>query len=206
MIRPNMTTRLAGHPCLEIDAMIFLAHLVADLFSTVLVWAFCWLIALFVRNEQLPRWLAWAGTLDNSMAGDGAWQRMEPGHWAWRAHLPCGLDTYVGHVGWLIRNPAYVFNERVLSALISPTDTVEFKGNLWVQDKPKGIAGYCYTTVGDYWHLCWVKDIGVWFGVHRCLYWNFGWRLKTYAEDKTRLKTQPRAMFVVSPRFAELAQ
>lgn len=183
--------------------MTFLFHLLADAISTVLVWAFCWLIALFVRDEKLPARLEWAGTLDNSMAGDGAWQRMEPGHWAWRSRLPLWIQGYVGHVGWLIRNPAYVFNERWLSAKIRPYDMVYFTGNRWVQDKPTGIAGYCHTTVGDYWHWCWVKDIGVWFGVHRCLYWNFGWRLKTYAEDARRLKTQPRAMFVFSPRFAE---
>jgi hypothetical protein len=145
--------------------MLYLFHLIADLLSTAVVWGFSWLIAIFVCDDRLPHWLEWAGTLDNSMAGDGAWQRIEPGHWAWRVHLPA-----------------------------------------WVQDKPVGVAGYCYTTVGGYWHLCWVKDIGVWGGVRRCLYWNFGWRLKTYAENRDRLKTEPRAMFVFSPRFAEFAE
>lgn len=67
--------------------------------------------------------------------------------------------------------------------------------------------GYCFVTVtnpdgSSYWHLYWVKQISTGY----CLNVNLGWKLKTYAEDPERLKTESVAMFTFSPRVAGFVQ
>lgn len=133
-------------------------------------------------EPRLPSWLNWFMTPDNSLWGDEGWRK---------EHCPRYWDTYIGMVGWLWRNPAYGF-DRAIGATILPDDTVSFRGNPQVQDKPAYKAGYCFTTIRDYWHLKFVSEY--------CNF-DFGWRLKTYAEDPSRIETQPLAPFVFSPRF-----
>jgi hypothetical protein len=148
-------------------------------------------------EPRLPLWLAWFDSYDNSLLGDGAWKRMEAGHWEWRANYSGWLQQYLGRVGWLLRNPAYGFERAILAAKIKPTDIVDVFGDPCIQDKPVGREGSCYTEVGDYWAFDFVRRIGD----TRCIKINLGWKLKTYAEDPTRVATQSIAQYVVSPRL-----
>lgn len=140
-------------------------------------------------EPRLPTWLAWYDTPDNSLYGDYAWRN---------EHCQDGWETYWGAVKWLWRNPACGFEQHgPLAASIAPTDVPKAYGNINVQDKPVGCAGVCFTRVGIYWHLCTVIKTLPGY----CLYWNFGWRLKTYAENPERVKTEPTARYIFSPRF-----
>jgi hypothetical protein len=130
---------------------------------------FAWLLAFFPRDRlgaidnnsdtgiepRLPLRLSWFDTIDNSLLGDGAWKRMEKGHWPWRekfAKWP-RLQAWLGRTGWLMRNPAYGFERSVLSAKIKPDDALTVEGDPLIQDQPNGREGYCFVTVGYYWGL-----------------------------------------------------
>lgn len=157
------------------------------------------------NDGWLPRWLWWFQTPDNSLDGDGGWQRE---HAQWRYELPDPLRTYVGRVGWLLRNPAYGFEwAGPLCARIDPTAAVRFIGDPWIQNRPNGKSGFCLTVIDNpdgpsFWHLYWVKAISDGY----CLNINLGWKLKTYAEDPSRRLTKPLAMFCFSPRIAAFVE
>lgn len=147
-------------------------------------------------EPRLPRWLFWFDTsTDNSLWGDHGWRTK---------HCPRYWSTYLGMVLWLWRNPAYGFNwHGPICARLDPGAKVTFSGDPHIQNRPNFKPGYCLTTVtnpdgSSYWHLYWVKRINAQY----CFNVNLGWKLKTYAEDPTRLKTESRAMFSFSPRIA----
>ena len=174
---------------------------------------FAWLMAFFpidrlgpIDNNngtgiepRLPLCLSWFDTYDNSLLGDSAWKGMEDGHWAWRARFSNWprLQAWLGRTGWLMRNPAYGFERSVLAAQIKPTDIVDVFGDPLIQDKPAGREGFCYTEVGDYWAFDYVQRVGASMCIKICI----GWNLKTYAEDPTRVSTQPIAQYALSPRL-----
>lgn len=150
-------------------------------------------------EPRLPVWLSWFQTPDNSLYGDTGWRTI---------HCPERYASYWGMVLWLWRNPAYGFEWSVLSARINPAAQVITKGDPDVQNGPSGKEGYCLTEIRNpdgvtYWHWCWVKRIGA---SGRCWHVNFGWKLKTYAEDMNRIATEPNAMFVFSPRVSDFTQ
>ena len=191
---------------------------IADLLMTLAAWALAPFLPAFASvtlgpcdnattqaNEpRLPSWLSWFQTPDNSLLGDGAWKRMEPGHWPWRASLASWprLQFYVGAVGWLWRNAAYGFAAAILGARIQPGAVVTFDGDPLTQNSPNFWPGYCHTVItnpdgSQYWHRYYVYAINSRY----CWNLNFGWKLKTYAEDPERVNTEPRAMFCFSPRI-----
>jgi hypothetical protein len=143
-------------------------------------------------EPRLPAWLSWFMTPDNSLWGDGGWRTEHCPDW----------NSYWGMVKWLFRNPGYGFEwNGPLCAVISKLATVSFTGDTAIQNGPHGKEGYCFTVITNpdgtrYWHLYLVKVIGGGY----CLNINLGWKLKTYAEDPERIKTQPKAMFCFSPR------
>lgn len=65
--------------------------------------------AIWAVEPRLPEWLNWFMTQENSLLGDNAWKAMEPKHWEFRKRLGAWplLQTYLGYLGWLWRNPAY---------------------------------------------------------------------------------------------------
>ncbi len=173
---------------------------------TLLAFVLAPILPLFAsRDGWLPRWLWWFQTPDNPLDGDGGWIHE---HAQWRYKLPEPLRTYVGRVGWLLRNPAYGFEwDGPLCAHIMPDALVRWRGNPWIQNRPHGLAGFCLTIINNpdgtaYWHLYWVRPIGGGY----CLNVNLGWKLKTYAEDQSRTQTEPRAMFSFSPRVTAFVQ
>ena len=188
------------------------------LFFTVTAWALGWLWAFFAFNTygpvanangfgsepRLPRCLSYYQTPDNSLLGDGAWQRCEPAHWAWRtgfAWFPL-LYRYLGRVGWIMRNPAQGY-DTLICAHISPDCRVEASPDsvLTVQDKPKYQPGVLRITAtnpdgSSYWARYSVSRSFAGF----CWLTKFGWELKTYLDNGERIKTQPTARFMLSAR------
>lgn len=141
-----------------------------------------------IRVEpRLPRWLSWFDTFDNSLYGDHGWRT---------EHRPDDWNTIAGMGAWLRRNPAYGFERSILAAIIKPSDKVTYYGDPSIQDKPKGKTGWCFTRVGSYWNFYAILPTAPGY----CFILNFGWKLKTYAENPDRVKTQATAQYVFSPR------
>lgn len=158
-----------------------------------------------IGNEpRLPLWLSWFDTYDNSLLGDYAWKSMEADHWDWRANFARypSLQAYLGRLGWLWRNPAYGFERSVLAAKINPFDTVTFTGDPFIQDGNKGKEGTCFVRIGSYWSWVLIKRITT----NRCIKLVFGWKLKTYAEDTSRLGKEPIAQYVFSPKLSKFVE
>lgn len=143
-------------------------------------------------------------TPDNSLLGDCAWKCMDANHWAWRARIGSWprLQAYLGRFGWLLRNPAYGFELSALAANIMAGSAPFVRGDVTIKDGVGGKVGYCFVRIGAYWNLMWIKRL---YGT-RCLYWNFGWNLKTFAEDVGRLSVDTPAQYVCSPRFSTLVE
>lgn len=109
----------------------------------------------------LKPWLSWFQTPDNSIDGDQGWREE---HWQWRFKLPATLSTYVGRVGWLLRNPGYGYGVVTLST----------KDLSWIVYSDN----YIYIDMGNYFQLRYTKQIG-----SKQLYCNFGWNIKGLAEN-----------------------
>lgn len=143
-------------------------------------------------------------TNDNSLLGDGAWKRMEAGHWEWRSKIKSvWLRDYMGRLGWLLRNSGYGLSY-YMGATIDPEAKIEVTGDPFIQDSPKGKEGKCLVIITNpdgtkYFSYNSVKKLWVVSGVLRCWKWTLGWKLKTYAEDPSRLKTKPSAQIVCAP-------
>jgi len=169
---------------------------------TVLTYPLAFILPLFAQEREglldngtktgmgwyLPSWLNWFQTPDNSLDGDYGW-RTE--HWQWRFKLPTRLATYVGRLGWLIRNPGYgvgvVFmtGDPILAA---------FSGNQAVNDSP-GVEGYCLVHSQGLFQWVWVKRISE----GKCVYCNFGWSIKGLIDGTQRTH---KATFQFSPRIS----
>lgn len=186
------------------------------MFFAVMAYLFGWLWAAFAINAygpianangfgdepRLPGWLSYFQTPDNSLLGDGAWQRCEPAHWAWRswfAWFPL-LYRYLGRVGWIMRNPAQGYDRTICARLDIDCD-FKFEGDPAIRDKPAYKAGKLSIVASNpdgstYWAeyrvsrplfgFCWVSKRG--------------WDLRTYIEDPRRLATQPTAKFMCTAR------
>lgn len=137
-------------------------------------------------EPRLPMWLGWFMTPDNSLLGDAAF-------------LTINGSSYWSMVKWLWRNPAAGLDAGTLAAHIKPSDLIEVDGNPKVSDAPHGFEGRCFVQIGRYWNLVKVTRL-TWPFNNYCEKINLGWELKTYAEDLTRLKTQPVARFAASIR------
>jgi hypothetical protein len=132
-------------------------------------------------EPRLPSYLSWFMTEDNSLLGDGGFKETHD----------CG---YWSQVAWLYRNSAYGFERSVLAAKIKPGDRIYSEGDRFVQDKPMGRAGTFRVFIGEYWSY----DRIIQITKTQCMKISLGWKLKTYAEDTTRLITQPCAQYCVT--------
>lgn len=156
-------------------------------------WGFSDNANAMATEPRLPDWLSWYQTPDNSLWGDYGWQTK---------HCP-EYKTYWGMVKWLWRNTAYGFIwHGPVSADIHSDAKLVYSGDATISNRPLK-PGYFFAKLENpdgsrYWHLYLVMKITD----NYCLNVNLGWKLKTYAEDSARLKTEPRAMFAFSPRIA----
>lgn len=169
-------------------------YLLASWGVTLLVVFFAPLIALAVRPDgTLPRGLRWAGTSDNNQDGDA-------GHlerWA-------GKSVYARRVAWLWRNPAYVFEERVLGAQVSGRSYVCFDGDPRIKNRVGAKAGtlavQVFETSRPVW-WCWKRVTRPFWDGETCLMLEFGWKLQPYAQSRAKLEPAHRAQFVFSIRL-----
>ena len=130
--------------------LLWLVLLPISLLSILVGWVLSPVIVLFCdKDGWLPHWLWWFQTPDNSMDGDGGWKRE---HWLWRFKLPEWLGTYVGRVGWAIRNPVYGFALSVLAAH-SPVEPFNWYGNPKITNTNPVVDGWLFVTSGIYWNL-----------------------------------------------------
>lgn len=129
---------------------------------------------------RLPGWLAWFDTPDNDILGDSAHQLR---------HFKS--SAYWQMVCWLARNRAYGLKWGPLAA---PMDAAiqQVTGNRKI-NRNNGQYGTLRITMGPYWQFKLVKPIAK---TGYCWMINLGWLL-----DDT---SQPRALFLFSPRFARI--
>ena len=148
------------------------------------------ILPIFAKDGWLPSWLSWFQTPDNSLDGDDGWKTE---HWQWRYKLPASLATYVGRVGWLLRNPAYGFGLVRLISTVGPIPAT-YSGNKAVNDHP-GVEGYCLVHAGGLFQFVWVKRITA----TKCIYCNFGWNIKGLIDST---ETSHLATYSFSPRIS----
>jgi len=136
----------------------------------------------FAVEPRLPTWLSWFDTFDNSLLGDGGFRATHDG-------------GYWSQVAWLYRNNCYGFERSVLAAKIAPMAQVtHLTGDPFITDKPNGRAGDCYVEIGSYWSY----DLVLRLTKTKCVKLSFGWKLKTYAEDPSRIAEEPIAQYCVT--------
>lgn len=133
-----------------------------------------------VTAQRLPRGLSWFDTPDNDLMGDSAHCRRH-----------ATSSSYWTMVCWLARNRTYGFKWGPLAA---PMDAAaqQVTGNRSI-NRNNGQFGTLRITMGAYWQWKCVKPIGQ---TGYCWMLNFGWLL----DDAS----QPRALFMFSPRFSSV--
>ena len=136
----------------------------------------------FGVGPRLPQWLNWFMTPDNSLDGDGAFERLNP-------------PSYWSKVKWLWRNPAYSF---ALRYIYTPYTTT-VSGDPTIKDNDNAKAGWCYVTANGLFQLRVVFPIGF----SRCLYCNFGWNIMGVVDPNVQPKPNEwEATYVFSPRIS----
>jgi len=141
-----------------------------------------------IRTEpRLTGGLSVFQTPDNSLYGDAGWREIHCPDW----------QTNWGMTKWLWRNPAAGLDLNILGAAIKPSDRLRVLGSPLVSDGPHGKAGVCFTMLGWYWNLCAV----IRWTASTCTKLDFGWQLKTYAEDPRRIISQPLARYAFTIRL-----
>lgn len=168
--------------------MRYLVYLAAALAMEVLAFVLAPVLPLFARNGYLPGWLAWFQTPDYSLYGDPGWQS---------EHVR-DPRSYWSQVRWLLRNRAYGFKWSVLAAPVD-LQSYSFRGNPDIKNRHNAVAGWLHVTMGEYWQWKWIAPLP---GTSMCVMLNFGWLLDPYYRHPSLAKTQPRALFMFSPRLA----
>jgi hypothetical protein len=139
----------------------WVGYLVASIVAMIVAKILAPLVVLMAHKDgELPIWLGWFGTPDNSIDGDAGHRE----RWA-------GSSTYMRRLAWLERNSAYGFSSGVLRAKTLGPVTV--RGDAAVSNIPLREGLVVRTTPEGYWQ---------WYYVHAwtdtlCLRLNFGWKL-----------------------------
>jgi hypothetical protein len=130
----------------------------------------------------LPSWLNWFNTPDNDLYGDATFQRIN------------GI-SYWSMVKWLLRNPAYSFALRYITAPY----TTKVIGDKTIKDNDNAKAGWCLVYANGLFQFTSVTPIGF----SRCIYANFGWNIRGLVDDNVQPKPSKwQATFVFSPRLS----
>jgi len=130
----------------------------------------------------LPSWLNWFMTPDNTLDGDGTFERLNP-------------PSYWSHVKWLWRNPAYSFALRYLN----PPYNASFSGDNTIRDNDNAKAGWCLVHANGLFQFVSITPIGF----SRCIYVNLGWNIRALVDNNVNPKPVPyQATFVFSPRIS----
>lgn len=166
-----------------IPILKWLARVPVDLLTTVLGRVLAPFVVLFQRDERLPWWLSYWMTYDNTLAGDYGWQTE---HWQFRHKLPGWLGSYVGRVGWLLRNNMYGFAIDVLGCKAQPGYSMTISGDIRVSNRPL-VEGLVIRTITNpdgkmYFQLYYVKVRNEKY----CWRINLGWKLWNLQEGEKR--------------------
>ena len=130
----------------------------------------------------LPSWLNWFNTPDNTLDGDATFKSQNP-------------PSYLSHIKWLWRNPAYSFALHYLNA---PYET-SVAGDPTIKDNDNAKAGWCLVHANGLFQFRLVLPIGF----SRCLYCNFGWNVMGLVDPNVNPKPEQwQATFVFSPRIS----
>ena len=134
-------------------------------------------------EPRLPVWLNWFMTPDNSLFGDATFIKLNGiGYWP--------------SVKWLIRNPAYSFALRYLTA---PYTTAVY-GDKTIKDNDNAKAGWCLVKANGLFQFTYIKRI---FSSSRCIYVVLGWNIRHLVDDNISVKNNPHlATFSFSPRIS----
>ena len=133
-----------------------------------------------VTSWRLPGWLNWFDTPDNDLMGDSAHCRRH-----------ATSSDYWTMLCWLARNRAYGLKWGPLAAPMDAKAQLS-TGNRNI-NRNNGQFGTLRIAMGPYWQYKLVKRIGK---TGYCWMINLGWLL-----DDT---SQPRALFMFSPRLARI--
>lgn len=139
-------------------------------------------VVLFASDAGwLPRWLWWFQTPDNSLDGDGGWQR---------EHRPFLIETkawqrWWNRTRWLYRNSMYGFAIDVLGAKTRPGDRLVIEGNPAVSNRPLVNGGVFRTLYRAgkpiYFQFYYIKA----WSATRCVRINLGWKLWGFKEGES---------------------
>lgn len=133
-------------------------------------------------GSVLPSWLNWFMTPDNDLYGDATFQAIN------------GIN-YLAKVKWLLRNPAYSFALRYITAPY----TTSVKGDKTIKDNDNAKKGWCLVHANGLFQFTSVTPIGY----SRCIYVNLGWNVRGLVDDNVQTKPNPyQATFVFSPRIS----
>lgn len=134
-------------------------------------------------EPRLPNWLNWFMTPDNSLFGDATFKQIN------------GIG-YLAKVKWLIRNPAYSFALRYLTA---PYTTAVYGDNS-IKDNSNAKAGWCLVKANGLFQFTYIKRI---FSSSRCIYVVLGHNIRHLVDDSVVIKNNPHmATFAFSPRLS----
>ena len=130
----------------------------------------------------LPTWLNWFMTPDNSLDGDATFQLIN------------GI-SYWSKVKWLLRNPAYSFAIRYITAPY----TTEVLGDPTVKDNDHAKAGWCFVKANGLFQFTWIAYIGF----SRCVRFTGGWNIMAVVDPNVIPKPEThQATFAFSPRIS----
>lgn len=134
-------------------------------------------------EPRLPKWLNVFMTPDNSLFGDATFVGIN------------GI-SYLAQVKWMIRNPAYSFALRYLSA---PYTTAVY-GDKTIKDNDNAKEGWCLVKANGLFQFTYIKRI---FSSSRCVYVVLGWNIRHLVDDNVAVKNNPHmATFSFSPRLS----
>lgn len=134
-------------------------------------------------EPRLPKWLSVFDTPDNSLNGDATFKEIN------------GIG-YFAKVKWLIRNPAYSFALRYLTA---PYTTAVYGDNS-IKDNDHAKEGWCFVQANGLFQFTYIKRI---FSSSRCISIVLGWNVRHLVDDNVAIKNNPHmATFAFSPRIS----
>lgn len=148
------------------------------------------IIVLFARKDgQLPNWLYWFCTPDNTLDGDVGWQTK------YRPYLneKNKYQRWVNRFSWLHRNKMYGFSEQILGIKYKGGERLEVVGDTAVSNDPVGHSGtvvrYLYRSnkkiAFHYYYIRQYKS-----HPNKCIRISFGWKLWNFG-----IKPEPAATF-----------
>jgi hypothetical protein len=131
------------------------------------------------KDGNLPKWLKWMQTNDNTLFGDDGWKNY---------HFINGSNTsWWARTNWMWRNPMGSFAYDVMGVI--PEGWLTVVGNDKVGNRPL-VEGSCFAKCANAWMVYYVKKVSD----TKCIRIYLGYKLMTNIHEHTN----ERAMLVYS--------